>query len=66
MQDDSVENANDASVPIRVIIVVPGKDHNITMSSWIKRILRTSQVICRIVYPQNLMSIDSVIDQHEG
>ena len=62
LQNHRMKNTNNTSIPIWVRII-PRQHHNITVSPRIKRVLVTAHVVCRVIYPQDFVSIDSVIDQ---
>ena len=45
-----IENTHDASVPVRMWIILR-QHHNIAMSVWIQGILGASSVVCCVIYP---------------
>jgi hypothetical protein len=43
-------------------IVVRAQHHNITMgSAWIDDILRSTNIICSVVDPGNVVAVDSIV-----
>ena len=61
-----MKDAYDACIPVRMRIfgvVFMRQDHDITVSSWVERVLVAAHIISCVVDAQNFMAVDAIANK---